>query len=181
MHQKPDVTPRTPTGVPGEIVPVPSIAETKGLIADGAPMRMDPRVLSRINDVVSVLEKDYTQVLHNHVSDMVKHHAVWHAGPVCSREPIQEIAHDIRGVAATFGRPLAGQIANRICAKLNRSSNNAATIDEHLDALTQVANLTPEPDGDFAKLVLKRLDDLADDTPSQSEDPLIIDNRDVVP
>ena len=170
MQQKPDVTPRTPTGVPGEIVPVASIAETKGLVPAGAHMRMDPRVLSRINDVVSVLEQDYTQVLLGHLAEMIDLHAAWHAGSVCSRDPIHEIAHDIRGVAATFSRPLAGQIAARICATLDQSCAGPAAIDEHLDALDHVANLTSEPIGVFPKLVLTRLDELGTDAQVQHHD-----------
>jgi HPt (histidine-containing phosphotransfer) domain-containing protein len=167
MHQKPDITPRTPSGVPGEIVPVPSIAETKGLVADGAHMRMDPRVLSRINDVVSILEQDYSNVLREQLAEIVGLYSTWQKDATASRDAIREIAHDIRGVAATFGRPLAGQIATRLCGVLNQSPDNASAIEEHLDALDHVANLTPEPDGVSAKLALKRLDELVIETPEQ--------------
>lgn len=133
-------------------------------------MRMDPRVLSRINDVVSVLENDYSRVLLDHLADMVEHHAAWQTSPTVSRGTIHEIAHDIRGVAATFGRPLAGQIATRICAVLDQTSDDVPVIDEHLDALNHVANLTPEPGGAFAKLVLKRLDELKNDALATDHD-----------
>jgi len=132
-------------------------------------MRMDPRVLSRINNVVSILEQDYAKVLQEHLTDMAKHHSVRETAPASSRDAIHEIAHDIRCVAATFGRPLAGQIATRICTTLDRAPDGVPIIDEHLAALNHVASLTPEPEGAFAILVLKRLDELERDAPTPDQ------------
>lgn len=159
MQHKPDVTMRPLLGGPPEIVPVPSIAEVKGLTSDGAHLRMDPRILTRINDVVSVLEQDYAEVLHARVADLEKAYVARNADTTDARSVIYEIAHDIRGVAGTFGRPLCGQIASRICARFDQSPSDIPAIDDHIEALNHVASLTPEPDGAFALLVLKRLDD----------------------
>ncbi len=163
MQQKPGIAPRTPSGGPVEVVPVPSIAETKGLVNDGAHMRLDPRVLSRISNVVSVLEQDYAQVLRSHIADIEKAYVVWKSGTDDMRHTIYELAHDIRGVAGTFGRALSGQIATRICTAFDHSPNEIPAIEDHIDALNHVAFLSPEPEGAFAQLVLKRLDDLRSD------------------
>ncbi len=159
MQQKSDVATEPLLGGPPEVVPVPSIVEAKGLVTDGAHMRMDPRILNRISDVVSVLEHDYTQVLRKHISNLEQAYIDWKSGARNTREMIYEIAHDIRGVAGTFGRPLSGQIASRICAHFDQTPDEMPAIEGHIDALNHVANLTPEPDGAFAHLVLRRLDD----------------------
>lgn len=165
MQHKPDVAIRSLLGGPPEVVPVPSIAETKGLATEGAHMRMDPRILTRISDVVSVLEQDYTKVLQSHISDMERAYIGWKSGTEDTRAKIYEIAHDIRGVAGTFGRPLSGQIATRICARFDHAPKVIPAIEDHIDALNHVANLSPEPEGAFADLVLKRLDELSDVRP----------------
>ncbi|MCE7999561.1 MAG: hypothetical protein HEP70_11935 [Rhodobiaceae bacterium] len=162
MQHKPDVAIRSLLGGPPEIVPVPSIAETKGLATDDAHLRMDPRILTRINDVVSVLQQDYTKVLLTHVADLERAYIDWKSGTQDTRAKIYDIAHDIRGVAGTFGRSLSGQIATRICALFDQTPHAIPAIDDHIDALNQVANLSPEPEGAFAQLVLNRLDGAAD-------------------
>ncbi len=163
MQHKSDAFARPLLGGPPEIVPVPSIAEVKGLATDGAHLRMDPRILTRINDVVSVLEQDYTEVLLSHIAGLEKAYVDWKSGVTDARDAIYEIVHDIRGVAGTFGRPLCGQIASRICTRFDQSPADIPAITDHIDALNHVANITPEPDGAFAQLVLKRLDDACPD------------------
>lgn len=162
MQQKSEVAIRSLLGGPPKVVPVPSIAETKGLVTDGAHMRMDPRILTRISDVVSVLEQDYTKVLLSHISDMERAYIDWKSGAEETRAKIYEIAHDIRGVAGTFSRSLSGQIATRICARFDQTPDAIPAIEDHIEALKHVANLSPEPEGAFAQLVLKRLDELSD-------------------
>jgi len=162
MQHKPDVAIRSLLGGPPEVVPVPSIAETKGLVTDGAHMRMDPRILTRISDVVSVLEQDYTKVLLSHISDMERAYIDGKSGAEDTRAKIYDIAHDIRGVAGTFGRSLSGQIATRICARFDQTPGAIPAIEDHIEALNHVANLSPEPEGAFAELVLKRLDEPSD-------------------
>ncbi|WOF74833.1 hypothetical protein QMT40_002492 [Parvibaculaceae bacterium PLY_AMNH_Bact1] len=169
MQHKPDVATRSLLGGPPEIVPVPSIAETKGLVTDGAHMRMDPRILTRISDVVSILEQDYTKVLLSHISDMEGAYIDWKSGTQDSRAKIYEIAHDIRGIAGTFGRSLSGQIASRICARFDQTADAIPSIEDHIEALNHVANLSPEPEGTFAQLVLKRLDELAGAPPTPAD------------
>ncbi len=177
MQHKPDVMVRPLLGGPPEIVPVPSIAEVKGLATDGAHLRMDPRILTRISNVVSVLEQDYAEVLLSRVTDLEKVYIERNTGTPDVRGAIYEIVHDIRGVAGTFGRPLCGQIASRICTRFDQSPTEIPEIDDHIEALNHVASLTPEPGGAFARLVLKRLDDACPDplraarpTPDDSEE-----------
>ncbi|AWZ01613.1 hypothetical protein RHODOSMS8_02083 [Rhodobiaceae bacterium] len=169
MQHKPDVAIRSLLGGPPEVVPVPSIAETKGLVTDGAHMRMDPRILTRISDVVSVLEQDYTKVLQSHISDMERAYIDWKSGTEDTRAKIYDIAHDIRGVAGTFGRSLSGQIAARICAHFDQTPDAIPAIEDHIEALNHVVNLAPEPEGSFAELVLKRLDELSGTQQSPSD------------
>lgn len=169
MQYKPHVATRSLLGGPPEVVPVPSIAETKGLATDGAHLRMDPRILTRISNVVSVLEQDYTKVLQSHIADLERAYIDWKTGALDARTKIYEIAHDIRGVAGTFGRSLSGQIATRICACFDQTPDAIPQIEDHIDALNHVASLSPEPDGAFAQLVLKRLDHLSDASRAPTE------------
>lgn len=163
MQQKPDVTPRTRDGIPAEIVAVAPIARTRGLNANSPHLRMDPRVLSRIHDVVAVLQTDYSDVLREQIVDMGRIYADLKAGDRTAAGKLYAIAHEIRGIAGTFARPLAGKIADRICAHLDEETNGEGCdltgLYEHIDTLTQIARLTPEPDGIVAKVVLKRLNE----------------------
>ncbi len=181
MQHKTDVTARPLLGGPPEIVPVPSIAEVKGLSTDGAHLRMDPRILTRISDVVSVLEQDYTEVLLSHVADLEKAYINRNSSAPAARTAIYEIAHDIRGVAGSFGRPLSGQIASRICTRFDQSPVDIPAIDDHIDALKHVSKLMPEPDGAFAQLVLKRLDDACPDPLRASRPTSDVPNSSDVP
>lgn len=171
MQHKAKVATGSLLGAPPEVVPVPSIAETKGLATDGAHLRMDPRILTRISDVVSILEQDYSKVLQAHVVDLEHAYIDWKTGTNEARHKVFEIAHDIRGVAGTFGRSLSGQIATKICERIDQTPDFLPAIREHIDALNHVANLSPEPDGVFAELVLKRLDEPADMPQTTADEP----------
>ncbi len=163
MNQKPDVTPRTSTGVPAEIIAVPAIAAAKGITKPQAHIRMDPRALDRIHDVVSVLEKDYAEVLAGQVDDLKQASAKLESDPGIAQTIIYAIAHEIRGIAGTFSRPLSGQIAAHICEYLDDATKHnqvsAALLQNKVEVLVQVANLSPEPSGVFASVVLERLNE----------------------
>jgi hypothetical protein len=163
MQHKPDVTPRTAAGIPAEIISVPAIAEAKGLASPSAHIRMDPRVLDRIHNVVSVLEKDYADVLAGQVEDLKKAASKLTGDNHTATTIIYAVAHDIRGVAGTFSRPLAGRIAAHICEFLDECSKDLPALthqlQEKVDVLVQVANLSPEPDGVFASVIMERLNE----------------------
>lgn len=163
MQQKPDVTPRTSFGVPAEIIAIPPIMESKGVTQAEAHVRMDPRVLDRIHDVVSVLQRDYTDVLAGQVENLTEVCATLIDDTETATNKIYAIAHEIRGIAGTFARPLAGQVAAHICEFLDDQSgvgsHTPEMLQEKVDVLVQIAGLSPEPEGLFATVVLERLKD----------------------
>jgi len=173
MQQKPDVTPRTSFGVPAEIIAVPPIIEFKGVAQTEAHMRMDPRILDRIHDVVAVLQRDYTDVLASQVENLTDACATLINDTETATKKIYAIAHEIRGIAGTFARPLAGQVAAHICEFLDDQSSVIAStpemLQEKVEVLVQIAGLSPEPEGLFATVVLERLKDI---TQSQQMTPL---------
>jgi len=173
MQQKPDVTPRTSFGVPAEIIAVPPIIEFKGMAQTEAHMRMDPRILDRIHDVVAVLQRDYTDVLAGQVENLTDACATLINDTETATKKIYAIAHEIRGIAGTFARPLAGQVAAHICEFLDDQSSVIAStpemLQEKVEILVQIAGLSPEPEGLFATVVLERLKDI---TQSQQMTPL---------
>jgi len=164
MQQKPDVTPRTSFGVPAEIIAVPPIIEFKGMVPTEAHVRMDPRVLDRIHDVVAVLQRDYTDVLAGQIKNLTDACATLINDTESATKEIYAISHEIRGIAGTFARPLAGQVAAHICEFLDDQSGAVAStpemLQEKVDVLVQIAGLSPEPEGLFATVVLERLKDM---------------------
>lgn len=144
-----------------QFVHIPSIADAKEMPEGGRPMRLDPRVLSRIQNAVSTLEQDYGDVLVDQVSNIQQLADGIAAGSAGDLQALYELAHDIRGVAKTFSRPLAGAIADSLCSYVDMLPDQAAPdtdiIREHVNALSQMARLTPEPNGSMADTILARV------------------------
>ncbi|MEQ9518108.1 MAG: hypothetical protein RLN89_01575 [Parvibaculum sp.] len=166
MQQKPDVTPRTATGIPAEIIHIPAIAESKCLLDDATHLRMDPRIQSRIHDVVSVLQRDYVGVLAHQINKLQKECQSWAEGDCAAEGQTYALAHEIRSIAGTFARPLASEIAARICSlidtlDIDHCAPTIAIVHEHIKVLMHIVELTPEPQGMSAKVIINRLEEIA--------------------
>lgn len=176
MQQKPDVTPRTATGIPAEIIHVPAIVQSKSVTENAPHLRMDPRIQSRIHDVVSVLQRDYVSVLAHQIKKLRHECQAWSDGDSTAEGQTYALAHEIRGIAGTFARPLAGEIASRICNLIETLDSDPCEpviniIREHIHALAHIVELTPEPQGMSATVLLNRLDEISSEQTPEAHKP----------
>jgi len=155
---------------PTEISSTPTASPPRDTGRSDIPVRMDPRILDRMYEVVSVLQADYTEILIKQVAGLEQNCLSLSDSTTTAVGKIYETAHEIRGTAGTFGRPLAGKIAARICKYLDapkaENTIDRGIIQEHIDTLGQVASFTPEPEGIFASIIMKRLEDTTTTPPA---------------
>lgn len=129
----------------GEVPPdvrfirVPSIAERK-LGADYvAPMRLDPRVLNQMQSTIRTLETKYAEALSAQVSmlQVLVEPAV--KGDTEARSRLYSLSHDMRGLAGTFGFPIAGRFADSLCRYIENCQEDdwrdGAVLRFHVDAI----------------------------------------------
>ena len=105
------------TETPAEVrfVRVPSIAERK-LGADYvAPMRLDPRVLEQMQTTIRDLETKYAESLQSQVAMLQILVEPACKGDAEARSRLYALAHDMRGLAGTFGHAIVGQFADSLC------------------------------------------------------------------
>ena len=68
------------------------------------------------------------------------------------RDDLFHAAHDIKGEAATFGFPYAGEAANSLCRLIEHTPDAARVpldlIDQHVDAIRAIIREKARPDAD---------------------------------
>ena len=160
MPSTPETT-KDPSQV--EIVQVPSIVTSK--LGPGAtiPMRLDPRILSRMEDSITRMKSDYGDALIAQVvkclgmlSDMMNDALVKSEG--CAA--IYRLNHEIRGIAGTFDRPIASRISASLCTYMDgiKTPPNLHILQVHLEALQAASIETPEPSDDVTKETVSGLE-----------------------
>ena len=129
------------TETPAEVrfVRVPSIAERK-LGADYvAPMRLDPRVLEQMQTTIRDLETKYGESLKSQVSMLQILVEPACKGEAEARSRLYALAHDMRGLAGTFGHAIVGQFADSLCRYVENSRaedwNDDTVVTFHVDAI----------------------------------------------
>ncbi len=137
-----------------------------GALDDATHLRMDPRIQLRIHDVVNIVQRDYTSVLTRQIAKLRQETKAWADGDCAAEGQTYALAHDIREIAGTFARPLAGEIAARICNLIetvdeDNCAPTIAIIREFIAALSHIVELTPEPRGMSAAVLINRLDEIA--------------------
>ncbi|MDZ4380133.1 MAG: hypothetical protein U0942_02195 [Parvibaculum sp.] len=120
-------------------VRVPSIAERK-LGADYvAPMRLDPRVLAQMQTTIRDLETKYAESLKSQVAMLQIL-----VEPACKGDPdarrrLYALAHDMRGLAGTFGHAIVGQFADSLCRYIENLRtedwDDGTVVTFHVDAI----------------------------------------------
>lgn len=130
-------TDETPPDV--RFIRVPSIAERK-LGADYvAPMRLDPRVLNQMQSTIRTLETKYAEALSAQVAmlQLLVEPAV--KGDSDARRRLYSLSHDMRGLAGTFGFPIAGRFADSLCRFVENCHEedwrDGSVIRFHVDAI----------------------------------------------
>ena len=85
-----------------------------------------------------------------------------------TRDDLFHAAHDIKGEAATFGFPLAGDVANSLCRLIEHTPELTRVpldlIDQHVDAVRAIIREKARPDADnVAHRLVKKLRDVTED------------------
>jgi HPt (histidine-containing phosphotransfer) domain-containing protein len=85
-----------------------------------------------------------------------------------TRDEIFHAAHDIKGEAATFGYPLAGDAANSLCRLIEHTPDINRVpldlIDQHVDAIRAIIRENTRPDAETVALrLVRRLRDVTED------------------
>lgn len=147
-----------------EVVQPPSIVTRK--LGPGAvlPMRLDPRVLQRMERAIEKMADSYEKSLKTEIRQMLLSHDEWQSGKQEAIHAIYALSHDIRGLAGTFSRPVTGRIANALCQYLealpNLDAADGAVVRLHVDAMFAAATDAQEPSEEVAKATLAGLDRL---------------------
>lgn len=117
---------------------VPSIAERKLGSDYVAPMRLDPRVLEQMQTTIRDLETKYADALRSQVAMLQILVEPACKGDADSRTRLYSIAHDMRGLAGTFGHAIVGQFADSLCGYIEARDgdwNDGTVVTFHVDAI----------------------------------------------
>lgn len=115
---------------------------------------IDPAALARAEAALARLGHDYLRWVER---DLDAARACLISTPP-DHHTLYRLAHDIKGQAGTFGYPLIGAIAQRLCQIL-AAGGGADPVSRHLDAMAEaVARRLHGDDGDAARELLARLD-----------------------
>ena len=123
----------------GRFIRVPSIAERKLGREYVAPMRLDPRVLDQMQETIRGLETKYAEALKSQVSMLQILVEPACKGDTEARGRLYSLAHDMRGLAGTFGHPMVGRFADSLCGYLENCESedwkDGTVIVFHVDAI----------------------------------------------
>jgi len=118
---------------------VPSIAERKLGSDYVAPMRLDPRVLEQMQTTIRELETKYADSLKSQIAMLQILVEPACRGDKEARERFYTLAHDMRGLAGTFGYAIVGQFADSLCRYVEHSGdgdwNDGTVVNFHVDAI----------------------------------------------
>lgn len=120
-------------------VRVPSIAERKLGTGYVAPMRLDPRLLQQMQTTIKELEEKYADTLKSQVAMLRVLLKPACESDIDARSRLYSIAHDMRGLAGTFGHPIVGRFADSLCRYIENSEaadwTDGTVIRFHIDAI----------------------------------------------
>jgi hypothetical protein len=126
--------------IPARFVRIPSIAERKLGRDYSAPIRLDPRVLEQMQKTIQTLAAAYSDALGAQIASLLPliDPASECAGDARSR--LYAVAHDVRGLAGTFGMPIVGNFARSLCGYMeNRTELDSTIVRFHVEAMRDAA------------------------------------------
>ncbi|MEN6542936.1 Hpt domain-containing protein [Parvibaculum sp.] len=122
--------------VQARFVRLPSIAERKLGVDFTAPVRLDPRVLDQMQETIRELSARYSENLKTQVGSLFSFIEPAGAGDAEAWNQLYAMAHEIRGLAGTFGYPTVGRFAHSLCGYLENYKSAASTVMRfHVEAM----------------------------------------------
>lgn len=124
------------TNAPVHFLRLPSIAERKLGRDYVAPVRLDPRVLEQMQQTIRELGAQYAETLKAQVGSLFAFIEPACAGCADARGQLYGLAHEVRGIAGTFGFPVVGRFANSLCVYMEtRQSVDSTVMRFHVEAM----------------------------------------------
>jgi len=122
--------------VPARFLRLPSIAERKLGPDYTAPVRLDPRILDQMQQTIRDLAVKYSETLKAQVGSLFCFVEQAGAGDVEARAQLYAAAHEIRGLAGTFGHPVIGRFAHSLSSYIEQHRSLHATVMRfHIEAM----------------------------------------------
>jgi hypothetical protein len=136
-----------PSDVAARFVRLPSIAERKLGHDYVAPVRLDPRILDQMQRMIRELGTQYAETLKAQVGSLFAFIDPACGGSADARGQLYNTAHEVRGIAGTFGFPVVGRFANSLCGYLEtRTSLDPTVIRFHVEAMYDaLQNVNADP------------------------------------
>ena len=138
---------RRSSDLPARFLRLPSIAERKLGSDYVAPVRLDPRVLEQMQQTIRDLGAQYAETLKAQVGSLFAF-----IGPACNgaadaRGELYGLAHEVRGIAGTFGFPVVGRFAGSLCGYMeSRKTIDPTVIRFHVEAMYDaLQNINSDP------------------------------------
>jgi hypothetical protein len=151
--------------IPARFVRIPSIAERKLGRDYTAPIRLDPRVLDKMQNTIRTLAAAYTETLGTQIASLLPLIEPGSADAGDARSRLYAVAHDIRGLAGTFGMPIVGSFAQSLCNYMEKRTDLDSTIVRfHVEAMRDAVT-DPAPDANLAGETLRSLERLIEAAP----------------
>jgi hypothetical protein len=140
MHdtQSSDIpSPDMPTpSTPVRFLRLPSVAERKLGPDYTAPVRLDPRILDQMQQTIRELTNKYAETLKAQVGSLFSFVELASAGDAGARNQLYAMAHEVRGLAGTFGYPIIGRFAHSLCSYIEGYKTVDATVMRfHIEAM----------------------------------------------
>lgn len=127
----------TAPDIGARFVRLPSVAERK-LGADyAAPIRLDPRILEQMQQTIRDLGAQYAGTIKAQVGSLFAFiDAACMAGSAEARGQLYSLAHEVRGIAGTFGFAIVGRFADSLCRYMEtRKSLDPTIMRFHVEAM----------------------------------------------
>lgn len=157
-----------PSDIPARFVRLPSIAERKLGRDYVAPIRLDPRILEQMQQTIRELGAQYAETLKAQVGSLFVFIEPACTGCADARGELYSLAHEVRGIAGTFGFPIVGSFANSLCLYLEaRSVVDATVMRFHVEAMYDALQ-NSDVDQATAAETLRSLERLIEATKSEA-------------
>jgi HPt (histidine-containing phosphotransfer) domain-containing protein len=140
----------------------------RAVVAAAEPGDDDP--VARAEQALATLSSEFTGWMDSECERLeVARRQVQKSGlTVTVRDELFRAAHDIKGEAATFGYPMAGEAANSLCRLIEHTPDPERVpielIDKHVDAVRAIIRENVRPDAEqVAQRLIARLRDVTED------------------
>lgn len=134
--------------------------------------QIDP--VRRAENALELLSKEFQGWMNDEIDHLEKaRELAAHSREISDFASLYRAAHDIRGQASTLGFPLAGEVAEGLCALMDRAASKPPSqtlVDRHVEAIRAIVREGARDHEDPVGLALvRRLAEMRDALPAGEE------------